>query len=299
VSGTNDSGGFGVWARGTPGGHFESTTDGVFGAGKNGVHGQTLSATDHGVWGENTGGGYGVSGSTDSNSNFLPDMNPLASVVAAVWGNNWGAGTGVKGTSNGGDGILGISFASGHAGVCAVGPNGYGLFAYGSPAGHFEGDVGINGNLTLASGNLTLASGGDVILSDCAEQFDIADAEVEPGTVMVIDEVDTLRPSDRAYDKKVAGVVSGAGECRPGIILGRRSSDEHKGVPIALFGKVYCRVDAQYAPIEVGDLLTTSQTPGHAMKAADPLKAFGAVIGKALVSLGAGQGLIPILIALQ
>ena len=53
------------------------------------------------------------------------------------------------------------------------------------------------------------------------------------------------------------------------------------------------------APIEVGDLLTTSATPGHAMKATDPLKAFGAVIGKALRPLDSGQGLIPVLIALQ
>ena len=51
--------------------------------------------------------------------------------------------------------------------------------------------------------------------------------------------------------------------------------------------------------IEIGDLLTTSPTPGHAMKADDPLKAFGTVIGKALRPLAAGQGLLPILIALQ
>ena len=43
----------------------------------------------------------------------------------------------------------------------------------------------------------------------------------------------------------------------------------------------------------------TSDTRGHAMKAADPVKAFGSVIGKALRALRDGQGLIPILIALQ
>lgn len=64
-------------------------------------------------------------------------------------------------------------------------------------------------------------------------------------------------------------------------------------------GKVYCKVDAQFSPIEVGDLLTTSFTAGHAMKAYDPIKAFGAVIGKALRPLEGGKGLIPILIALQ
>jgi hypothetical protein len=58
-------------------------------------------------------------------------------------------------------------------------------------------------------------------------------------------------------------------------------------------------VDTRFGSIDVGDLLTTSPNPGHAMKASDPLKAFGAVIGKALRPLNEGQGLIPILIALQ
>jgi hypothetical protein len=64
-------------------------------------------------------------------------------------------------------------------------------------------------------------------------------------------------------------------------------------------GKVYCKVDASYGEIEVGDLLTTSPTHGQAMKVIDPLKAFGSVIGKALRPFKEGQGLIPILIALQ
>jgi hypothetical protein len=70
-------------------------------------------------------------------------------------------------------------------------------------------------------------------------------------------------------------------------------------MPIALMGKVYCKVDATYGAIDVGDLLTTSPTLGHAMKADDPMKAFGSVIGKALRPLKEGQELIPILIALQ
>jgi hypothetical protein len=64
-------------------------------------------------------------------------------------------------------------------------------------------------------------------------------------------------------------------------------------------GKVYCKVDARFGAVEVGDLLTTSPTLGYAMKTTDPFKAFGAVIGKAMCPLGEGQGLIPILIALQ
>jgi hypothetical protein len=94
------------------------------------------------------------------------------------------------------------------------------------------------------------------------------------------------------------GVVSGAGDYKPGIVLDKQHSESGRK-PIALLGKVFCKVDAQHGAIEVGDLLTTAPTPGHAMKVTDPMKAFGAVIGKACARLGEGRALIPILIALQ
>jgi hypothetical protein len=142
---------------------------------------------------------------------------------------------------------------------------------------------------------------GDIVLThaDCAEDFNVLDSELaEPGTVMVLGDGDALKPSEYAYDKRVAGVISGAGNYKPGIVLDKQANRENRS-PVALLGKVFCKVDASYTPIEVGDLLTTSDTPGHAMKAADSLKAFGSVIGKALRPLAEGQGLIPILIALQ
>lgn len=142
---------------------------------------------------------------------------------------------------------------------------------------------------------------GDIILAnaDCAEDFEITcPGEVEPGTVMVIGEDGGLQPSEAAYDRRVAGVLSGAKNLRPGIVLGRKPSAQRR-YPIALAGQVYCKVDASQEAIAVGDLLTTSPTPGHAMRAADALKAFGAVIGKALTPLRHGQGMIRILVALQ
>jgi hypothetical protein len=154
------------------------------------------------------------------------------------------------------------------------------------PAAFFKGNVVVTGDITLTS-------------ADCAEQFEIAScADIEPGTVMVIDEGGALRACEGAYDKRVAGVIAGAGNCKPAIVLGNQPSALAKQ-PVALLGRVYCNVDASYAPIGVGDLLTTSPTAGHAMKAADPQRAFGSVLGKALGSLPSGQGLIPILIALQ
>lgn len=160
------------------------------------------------------------------------------------------------------------------------------------------------GQADIQSGTASIwlsGSNGDIVLrnADCAEEFDIdAAAEVIPGTVMVLNREGKLQPSGEAYDKRVAGVISGAGDYKPGIVLDRQEAGR-KRLPLALVGKVFCQVDAQFSPIEVGDLLTTSPTSGHAMRAGDPLKAFGAVIGKALRPLTSGRGLIPILIALQ
>lgn len=148
-------------------------------------------------------------------------------------------------------------------------------------------------------GNITLR--GDIVLEggDCAEDFEIAiDTEATPGSVMVTDHSGKLRLSDRAYDRRVVGIIAGAGSLRPGIVLGRNAASRNC-VPIALTGKVYCKVDASVAPIEVGDLLTTSDRPGFAMKAANAAQAFGATIGKAMGSLDRGTGMIPVLVALQ
>ncbi|GAA1032162.1 hypothetical protein GCM10009557_29760 [Virgisporangium ochraceum] len=142
---------------------------------------------------------------------------------------------------------------------------------------------------------------GDIILTgaDCAEVFPIDDAEdPEPGTVMVLGDDGRLRGSDRAYDQRVAGVISGAGDYRPGLVLGGGSAADTR-LPLALNGRVFCKVDAVVAPVGVGDLLTTSTVAGHAMRATDRDRAFGAVIGKALRPLASGRGLVPILVALQ
>lgn len=174
---------------------------------------------------------------------------------------------GVRGETFGGVGVQGQSFGNGLA-------------------GKFFGNVEVTGDISLVN-------------ADCAEDFDISGTEkIEPGTVMVLDQEGALQQSRHAYDKRVAGVISGAGNFKPAIVLDKKQSRGNR-MPIALMGKVFCKVDAQYASIEVGDLLTTSPTLGHGMKAGNPLEAFGAVIGKALRPLKAGQGMIPILIALQ
>ncbi|GAG19486.1 unnamed protein product, partial [marine sediment metagenome] len=67
--------------------------------------------------------------------------------------------------------------------------------------------------------------------------------------------------------------------------------------PVALSGTVQCQVDAGYGAIEVGDLLTTSPTAGHAMRADDPQP--GTTVGKALEPLEAGTGSIKVLVMLR
>jgi hypothetical protein len=48
--------------------------------------------------------------------------------------------------------------------------------------------------------------------------------------------------------------------------------------------------------VKIGDLLTTSPTPGHAQKAFDLTDTAGAIIGKALTSLASGRGDILVLV---
>jgi hypothetical protein len=154
----------------------------------------------------------------------------------------------------------------------------------------FAGNVQVQGNLEV-SGDVLLTTGGDI-----AERFEAeSSAACEPGIVMVMGEHGTLVPCNRKCDKRVVGVVSGAGRLRPAITLG---ADE-RNVPtasIALIGTVYCRVEADTAPIEIGDLLTTSHISGHATKAVDAGQTFGAIVGKALRCVESGRALIPILL---
>lgn len=142
---------------------------------------------------------------------------------------------------------------------------------------------------------------GDIILrnADTAENFDIAEAvRVKPGMVMTLNEIGKIIPSSTPYDKKVVGVVAGAGDHRPGIIMDNKG-DSSKRIPVSVLGKVACKADATQAPIDVGDLLTTSQIVGHAMKATDQKKSFGSIIGKALSPLAEGLGFVDILVTLQ
>jgi hypothetical protein len=147
--------------------------------------------------------------------------------------------------------------------------------------------------------------------ADLSENFDVRGSEllsaghspgdVPPGTLVAIDpkHPGQLIVSRQAYDRRVAGIVSGAGGVRPGMVLGQEGTLADGKHPVALSGRVYCWVDASHGPVEPGDLLTTSDTPGHAMKVTDHAKAQGAIVGKAMTSLATGRGLVLVLVTLQ
>ena len=68
------------------------------------------------------------------------------------------------------------------------------------------------------------------------------------------------------------------------------------GPPVCLAGTVPCKVDAEYGEIQIGDLLVTSNTPGHARKADPSLLKEGMLVGKALESLKWGRGEIKVFV---
>ena len=318
VSGSSNSNFAGVRGSNTATGNgvtgFAESGSGVSGESKTGPGVSGLGKGNFaGVRGTNSDTGNGVSGFAESGSGVSGESKTGPGVsglgkgnFAGVRGESTGtgngvsgfakAGIGVSGSTQSGDGVRGESAGNG-AGVRGVSTNAdrvgvVGENTKGGFAGLFVGDVDVRGSLFCD---------GDIVLrnADCAEHFDIAGAEeVDPGTVMVINADGALEASQVSYDKRVAGVVSGAGDFRPALILDKQP-DGGDRMPIALVGKTFCKVDASAGAIAVGDLLTTSATPGHAMKAADRDAAFGAVIGKALRPLDQGTGLIPILIALQ
>jgi len=147
----------------------------------------------------------------------------------------------------------------------------------------------------MSCATLTIRGGADL-----AEPFAMSGDSIQPGAVVVIDpeQPGRLKLSTSAYDHKVAGIVSGAGGVQPGISMIQTEKLEG-GRNVALSGRVFALVDATKNPVRPGDLLTTSDTPGHAMKAANPALAQGAILGKAMTPLPGGRGLVLVLVSLQ
>lgn len=176
-----------------------------------------------------------------------------------------------------------------------------------------DGSVGIGTGSPVARLDVAGVARVDVLQidsgADVAENYDIAASsddksgvEPRPGMVVSIDprQVGKLVVSAQPYDRRVAGVISGAGDVRPGLVLSQPGTVADGAFPVASVGRVWCLADAAVGgPVEAGDMLTSSSTPGHAMRAGDTANTPGAVIGKAMSSLKEGRGLVLVLVSLQ
>jgi hypothetical protein len=124
--------------------------------------------------------------------------------------------------------------------------------------------------------------------------------ELAPGTVVVLDSSrsNQVVAAMHSYDSRVAGVIS----LQPGIVLGEAGEGR---VLVATTGRVKVKVDATSGPIQIGDLLVTSEREGFAMKSVPVeiggvrIHRPGTLIGKALEPLEKGTGEILVLLSLQ
>jgi len=106
---------------------------------------------------------------------------------------------------------------------------------------------------------------------------------IEAGDVVALDpeHPGAVKRADRGADDNVVGVAASA------------AANDRVEVAAAI---LEVRVDAGYGAIVPGDLLTSSPTPGAAMRALDV--ASGAIVGKALEPLESGIGTIRVLLRL-
>ena len=157
---------------------------------------------------------------------------------------------------------------------------------------HVQGAARVTGNLVV-DGNIAAK------YQDLAEWVPAAE-QLTAGTVVVLDssKSNQVISSSKSYDTSVAGVIS----AQPGITLGEKSDEK---VLVATTGRVLVNVDATSGPIQIGDLLVTSDREGFAMKSlpveigAARMHRPGTLIGKALEPLAGGTGKILVLLSLQ
>jgi len=146
------------------------------------------------------------------------------------------------------------------------------------------------------------ATSYDVGGADFAESMVAAGgrSQYEPGDLMAIDRQGnrSLTLTSAPYSTEVAGIFS----TKPGVLASPYPVDDPRvgaEVPLAVVGIVPCKVTAENGPIQAGDLLVTSSTPGHAMKGTDRSRMLGALVGKALEPMSGEKGVIQVLVMLQ
>ena len=147
-----------------------------------------------------------------------------------------------------------------------------------------SGDVLADGDFTAS----TFVTGA----ADIAEWV-VVSGPVEAGDVV---ELDPLNPgSYRRCADPCSGRVAGVISTEPGMVLGAFETSLRHGV-LALIGIVPVKVTDEGGPVEVGDLLVTSSTPGHTMRWSGSGACPCALVGKALEPLDGERGTILVLL---
>jgi hypothetical protein len=296
IRGASSAGGYGVVGSST-------------GANAIGTRGFVDSLAYAGVSGEHGSGAFGLLGTANEGVYGGGGVNNKVGVVGVSSGNN-GMVAAHLGGSTTFAGLFSYSTAvngNGIIGEANAGASAYGVWGRAAQGigGYFTGGQYAIIAAGKARVNVLEIVGG----SDLAEPFEVnADSAnegsiAEPGMVVVIDAANPgeLKVASQAYDRKVAGIISGANDLAPGMVMSAVGNAITEGEhPVALTGRVWCWCDATDQSIEPGDMLTTSITPGHAMKALDLAAAQGAIIGKAMTPLALGdKGLVLVLVNLQ
>ena len=238
----------------------------------------------------------------DSTTVTLPAFVNLAATASgnniAFGSPNSGTGMTISGPSARGDLRLDGTVLRLTAGLAGVGPPGNGI------AINTAGNVGIGTTNPIAALHVVGTTRSSVVEitggSDLAEKFEFSE-EVKPGMVVAIDAKNAgkLQLARGAYNRRVAGIISGANNLSAGMTLPDVKIGAN-GMPVALSGRVWVYADATKHAIAPGDMLTTAGTlPGYAKKATSHKRAQGAIIGKAMTELKSGSGLVLVLVTLQ
>jgi hypothetical protein len=273
--------------------------------------------------------GTGLVGTGSATGAYLTATNPAGSTGAYAYGytlgllaENLGVGSAILAKGKGktrSDAVIRVENSETDRGMCAFFQNnsnyatahlqnsgtGEVLYIEHLGTGDFIRVVSPTGSKFWVDNNGTTHTKVLEILggADLSERFDVAGSghELVPGSVVSIDATHEGRliVSREPYDHRVAGIVSGAGGITTGMLMGQKGAAADGEQPVALSGRVYCLATAANGPIRPGDLLTTSSTPGHAMRVSDSSRAHGATLGKAMGTLESGQGLVLVLVSLQ
>ena len=155
----------------------------------------------------------------------------------------------------------------------------WGTIVNGASAGTFN----LQWAISAAGPTTTVGSGGYMVAykltgADLAEAYYTNDTTIGPGDLVQVDGSMPagVKKTSAPYQSQAMGIVS----TQPGQVLADTNMTTSAGHPVllALNGRVPVKVSMENGPIHAGDYLTTSSTPGVAMRATHA----GQMIGKAM-----------------